>query len=223
MSRTCTICRHPKRGEIDQSLLAGEPFRKIAHRSGTSSTALFRHNSQHVPKSLLLAKAAGEETQAGTLYERLKAVNRETLDILREARASNNLVIALAAISRVEKQLELEAKLLGQMDDSTKIAVGINIVPQKATDYSEVPLERLLQARDFMLKAQAILAGEAHASADVVIDLPLEGSKERPLPPAGIQSAKPAIASVLLLPVPNENGGRATSPKLEKRWNNWNE
>jgi len=113
MPRTCTICRHPKR-EIDQSLLAGQSFRKIAQGTGRSPTALFRHNSQHVPRSLMAAKRAGEEIQAGTLFERLRTVNRETLEILQEARESNNPVIALAAISRIEHQIELEAKMLGQ-------------------------------------------------------------------------------------------------------------
>ena len=59
---------------------------------------------------------------------------------------TNNPVIALAAISRIERQLELEAKLLGQLDESTKIAVGVNVAPQEAADYSKVPLEQLTQA-----------------------------------------------------------------------------
>ena len=46
-----------------------------------------------------------------------------------EALESGSLSIALAAINRVERQLELEARLLGQLNDGTKVAVGIKVNP----------------------------------------------------------------------------------------------
>jgi hypothetical protein len=33
------------------------------------------------------------------------------------------------AIGRIERQLELEARLLGEMDDSAKIAIGVQVAP----------------------------------------------------------------------------------------------
>jgi len=60
-------------------------------------------------------------------YERLKNLNRETASILAEARASGNQVIALQAIARAERQLELEARLLGELSESTRIAVGVTL------------------------------------------------------------------------------------------------
>ena len=109
--------------------MAGEPFRNIAKRYGTSPTALFRHKQADIPATLAKAKQAEEEVRAETLYDRLKAVNRETAAILAEARESGSLSIALAAINRVERQLELEARLLGQLNDATKVAVGIKVNP----------------------------------------------------------------------------------------------
>ena len=60
---------------------------------------------------LLKAKQAVDELQADTLWERLKSINPETAAILAEARESRNHVIALQAIARVERQVELEARL----------------------------------------------------------------------------------------------------------------
>ena len=127
MPRTCTVCGHPERAEIDQALLTGQPLRDIAGRFGTSCSSLLRHRKADIPTTLAKVKRAEDEVQADTLYDRLKAINRETVEILREARESRSPGIALAAINRVERQLELEARLLGQLNDATKVAVGIQV------------------------------------------------------------------------------------------------
>ena len=105
------------------------------------------------------AKAAVIEVQAGTLFDRLRAINRATQEILREARGSQNHVVALQAIGRVEKQLELEARLLGELDDSVKIAVGIQVATKppkperpKLADLRPDQLEKLKQV---LLEADA--------------------------------------------------------------------
>jgi hypothetical protein len=117
MPQVCTICRHASRDEIDQALIAGESFRNIAKRYGTSATALFRHRSRDLPTALVKAKDASETVRADTLLERLRALNTETLAILREARkaGTRNNELALKAIARAERQLELEARLLGEL------------------------------------------------------------------------------------------------------------
>ena len=51
----------------------------------------------------------------------LTHINTETLSILKEAKAARDHKTALLAIQRVEKQLELQAKLLGDIDDSPKV------------------------------------------------------------------------------------------------------
>ncbi len=46
---------------------------------------------------------------------------------MKEAKKAHDTKTALLAIQRVEKQLELQAKLLGDIDDSPKV-VSINIL-----------------------------------------------------------------------------------------------
>ena len=158
MSQLCTICRHEEREEIDQALLGGEPLRTLAARTGTSSTALHRHRRSHIAAELVHAKHVAEELHAETLWDRLKTVNRETAAILAEARESRNHVIALAAISRVEKQVELEARLLGELSDSTKIAVGIDVhTPQpEPYDLHLLSSEELEQLEVILTRADAL-------------------------------------------------------------------
>jgi len=127
MPRTCTVCAHRERTEIDRALLAGEPFRNVAKRHGTSPAALFRHKWEHIPSRLAKAKQAAEDLQANSLFERVKELAAEAKAILRDARASNNHSIALQAIARAEKLLELEGRLLGELNEGAKVAVGIQV------------------------------------------------------------------------------------------------
>lgn len=48
MPRACSICHHLQRHAIDEALTAGEAFRNIAQRFGTSVTALHRHKHEHL-------------------------------------------------------------------------------------------------------------------------------------------------------------------------------
>lgn len=48
MPRTCTICRHPERRDIDADLKAGMPYRAIAQRYSISKDAVSRHRASHV-------------------------------------------------------------------------------------------------------------------------------------------------------------------------------
>src|SRR5687767_5637427 len=107
MPRRCTVCDHAERDAIDAALVAGEAYRNIAERFGTSTTALVRHKDDHIPASLSKAKHAEETTQADSLLGQLLSLNRETLAILKEARDGENNELALKAIARAEKQIEL--------------------------------------------------------------------------------------------------------------------
>jgi hypothetical protein len=61
LPRTCTICSHPERAEIDKALVAAEEsLRTIADRWAISKTALIRHKADHLPQRLVAAKATAE-------------------------------------------------------------------------------------------------------------------------------------------------------------------
>jgi hypothetical protein len=130
MPRQCSICNHTSREEIEKALLSGASFRNIAKRFGTSTTALFRHKSDHLPTSLVKAKEAEyiaradsvlgdirtQITQITKLYEAAEG-------ILEEAKKSKDLPTALKAIRELSNlhrenraTLELVAKVTGEME-----------------------------------------------------------------------------------------------------------
>ncbi len=130
MPRTCTVCSHAERQAIDIALVAGEPYRSIAKRFATSPEAMWRHKETHLPTHLSRAEEAREATQADSLLDQLLHLNRETMAILKEAREgeTKDNEIALKAIGRAEKQIELQARLLGELKDTA--TVNVLILPE---------------------------------------------------------------------------------------------
>jgi hypothetical protein len=123
--RVCTICVHPERLDIEAALVAGEPCPAIAALYRVSEDALLRHKQNHLPAHLAKAQEAAEVVQADGLLARLLSLNGETMEILKEAREGKvkDNELALKAIARAEKQLELQAKLLGELNDGTTVNV----------------------------------------------------------------------------------------------------
>ena len=193
MGRPCTICRHPKREEIDRALVRNEAgYRTVAARFGISASALFRHKREHLPA--LIAKgleALGVTVQASSpddaiqaaqerpralssglqvladekaeaeeqarlaklppppppyaadlakerrametretehaidTFQQLRAINAACLEVLREARKDGKHSILLRAVDRIARQIELQAKLLGQIQDGATVNVAV--------------------------------------------------------------------------------------------------
>jgi len=126
MPRTCTVCAHASRGEIEHALVAGESFRNIAERFGTSLAALHRHKGEHLPAKLVMAREVEDVREALDVVKQLKAINAASLAILKEARDQGKPSTALQAIDRIQKQIELQAKLLGELDERPQVNVLIS-------------------------------------------------------------------------------------------------
>jgi len=127
VSRTCTICAHPERRAIDRVLVGGSAsFRNIPERFGLSTTAVFRHRTACLPAALVQAAGAEEVRQALDVLQQLRHINAAALSVLRDARAAGEGELVLRAVDRVLKQVELQAKLLGDLDDRPQINVLVS-------------------------------------------------------------------------------------------------
>lgn len=125
MARKCTVCAHPERDAIDQALMEETSLRTIAVQWSVSKTALVRHKADHIPVFLAKAKEAAEVSQADSLLNRLLALSAETAAILKDARSEEEKdnELALRAIARAEKQIELQARLLGELKEGQPVNV----------------------------------------------------------------------------------------------------
>lgn len=128
MSRICTICAHAERAAIDAALARGAGYRDIAGQFGVSKTAVARHASEHVAQAVASSKAAQREGAALDVVAQLKSINGAALAVLQAARASGDHDLALKAIDRLQRQIELQAKLLGELADGP--TVNITLAPE---------------------------------------------------------------------------------------------
>lgn len=125
MPRVCTICTHAEKGAIEDALLNEQPYRHIAARFGTSTSALQRHR-EHLPKLLVKARKAEEATQADTLLEQVRSLQTRALSILDRADEGGDLRTALGAIREARSNLELLAKLLGELQQEGTINLSVS-------------------------------------------------------------------------------------------------
>ena len=121
MPRTCTICTHESRADIDQALVERHPFRHIAAQFNVSTSALVRHSDDHLPASLLKAQAAREATQADALLAQVVDLRDKALGILEKAEASEDLRAAVSAIREARGCVELLARLAGELKDAPTV------------------------------------------------------------------------------------------------------
>ncbi|GHO51502.1 hypothetical protein [Ktedonospora formicarum] len=116
MGRLCSICSHPQRAAIDVAVVSGQSFRRIATQFQTSEASIRRHTADHISEALRASQGANKEAQALEVAKQLQAINTATWAIVNKALAEGNDRVALLAADRVLRQLELQAKIQGDID-----------------------------------------------------------------------------------------------------------
>jgi hypothetical protein len=126
MPRICTVCTHADRAAIDKAVAAGQPMRALSALYRVSEDAVARHSASHLPARLVKAQERQDVREALDVVAQLKAINVATLEVLRDARASGDGELVLKATDRALKQIELQAKLLGDLDDRPQVNILIS-------------------------------------------------------------------------------------------------
>jgi len=123
MPRQCSVCAHVSLHAINTALIAGGTLRDIARQFGLSKDAVARHQADHLPTALVAAAGAEETRRALDVLQQLKTINAAALTVLRDARTAGDGDLALKAIDRIHRQVELQAKLLGDLDERPVVNV----------------------------------------------------------------------------------------------------
>ena len=172
MPRRCTICDHPHREAIDKALISGQPYRTLAKSWKVTPSALVRHSKTHLAE--LLAQSARIDTESASqtdsvvlrhkqeleenngrhvidVIHQLKAINAACLEVLSQARNDRQPTILLRAVDRIYRQIELQTRLLGEIQDQHNVNVAI--LPQ----WSRIR-ERLITALEPFPEARVAVA-----------------------------------------------------------------
>jgi hypothetical protein len=116
MPRVCTVCTSPQRRAIDRALATGQGSKRaIASRFGLDDAAVKRHAASHLSKRLALAETAKDVADAGTILDRVTALERDAYTLLDQAKKSGDLVTALKAHDVLRRHIELLGRLAGAL------------------------------------------------------------------------------------------------------------
>ena len=126
MSRKCTVCKHKERAAIDTALLGGASFRDLAGQFRLSKTSLCRHKGEHLPRELSKAHEAHQISAADDLLRQVQDLQTRALTILRKAESGGDLRAALGAIREARGNLELLARLLGELKEGPTVNVLVS-------------------------------------------------------------------------------------------------
>jgi len=161
MPRVCTICTHTESAAINAALLTGTALRGIAGQFGVSKSSLDRHKEEHMPVALVKAQEVEDVRQALDIVAQLKTINDATLTVLGEARRSGNGELALKAIDRIQRQIELQAKLLGELDERPQINLVVS------PEWLQVRLVIVQALADHPEAQRAVVAALSASGGDV--------------------------------------------------------
>jgi len=153
MPRSCTVCEHPEREAIDEALVGGASNRSVASLYDVSEAAARRHKSNHLPGKLVMAQAAEEVAQADDLLAQVRGLQAKALGILSKAEEAGELRTALSAIREARGNLELLAKLLGELDERPTVNLLISPEWLELRAVIVTALEPYSDARGAVLKA----------------------------------------------------------------------
>jgi len=151
--RSCTLCEHPKREEIDRALVGETSNLSVSSVFGVSESAVRRHKANHLPAKLAKAHEAKEVSRADDLLRQVRILQSKTLSILLRAEGAGDLRTALSAVREARGNVELLAKLSGELDE--RPVVNLNISPEwlELRAAIVIALEPYSDARGAVLRA----------------------------------------------------------------------
>lgn len=153
MARSCTVCSHPESVAINEALiLEKRPNRRVASQYDVSEASVRRHR-EHIPKLLVEAAQTEEIIDADNLLGDLRGIQERTLAILEAAEATHEHRTALSAIREARSNLELLARLLGELDDRPQVNVTLSPEWLELRTTIITALEPHQEARQSVLRA----------------------------------------------------------------------
>ncbi len=121
MGRTCTVCSHKDVEEINKLLLCSDSYRDIARQFGLSKDSLARHKENHMPELLLKSNDIQNITSADALLARLEEEAGFVRDMREAAKAEGDIELALKAVDRALKCVDLYAKIRGLIQTQPQV------------------------------------------------------------------------------------------------------
>jgi hypothetical protein len=122
LPRQCKVCNHKQLDEINRSLIKSPNISELSRRFDLPWDSLKAHKKNHLPANLVKAKTADEAAEAESLIKQLQDLQDRTLSLLTKAENTRDHNTALRAISEARRNIELLAKITGELQQA-----GVNV------------------------------------------------------------------------------------------------
>jgi hypothetical protein len=132
MPRRCTICHHEERDEIDRQLSGGGAIGAIGAEWGVSTDALKRHKANHLLPEMREKLVADPDLRDVDVLAEMKGLYARMKGHLERVEETDNWQAIKAFHSEARADLELLAKLIGQLDERPQVNVLISPTVQTA-------------------------------------------------------------------------------------------
>lgn len=126
MPRTCTVCKHEKRAEIDAALVNSESYRNVSNQYGLSFASVQRHKAKHLPGELVKAQDAQDVLNADSLLTDVQALKKTAGEVMQEARTAEDYRGAVAAINAQGRLIELMLEAIGKLNRNPQVNILIS-------------------------------------------------------------------------------------------------
>jgi len=122
--RTCSICRHLARNDIDEALLHNVPLRAIERQYEVGRGALSRHRDQgHIAATAAKGAEAAEATHGDNILEWTRGILGKAVSFMNQAEVSGDLKTALVGVREARGCIELLAKVMGELKDGPTVNI----------------------------------------------------------------------------------------------------
>lgn len=160
MARPCTVCNHPRRGEIDAAIAAKRTSRTIGSEYNVSKAAVLRHKP-HIADMIAEIEARAidaTDDAVATLRDarrgpldaaaQLARLVNETWEIFEAAKQAQERRLALQALAEQRANVRLVAELAGEVPTqgtaqvllSTEYAVLAGVLERELVAYPDARL-----------------------------------------------------------------------------------
>ena len=116
MPSRCTVCNHPFRVNIDQDLLEGVPYRKLAAQYNLSASAICRH-THHLARGMEADRHHRNQHFQRQILDKLDLLDVRLNRIFRAAHDIHSLRLALDCVRESVRVLKLTEKFRARLFD----------------------------------------------------------------------------------------------------------
>ncbi len=126
MARACSICSHPLRADVDVAISEpGALIARVASDFAVSPDALKRHRQNHLLPAVAAELASDPELSHIDLLKEMRTLYHRMNLHLERVEETDNWQAIRAFHAEARRDLELLAKLMGELDDRPQVTIMI--------------------------------------------------------------------------------------------------